>query len=199
MASSSGQVGSILVVSHRALAQLRSLQEQGVLLVDVSYPAAPCRDRITRYRKALLTVVPLPRLSPDFSHGGGITVPGEDSAYESVASAWHSLKEFEREGPQVSKKTVRLPGPSRGAYIGHRIDGKLVTSEEAGLRLIVEPAYSHVLSNAAVDELRFITGLLAEGSSVALIVRDGPEAVACGELLARTAMEAAACTDYCVS
>lgn len=164
---------SIVLVQPRAKVQLRVLQDRGYLLIDVSQSA---RDDAHRFEQADLTVVHLPRLCPDYPHGG-IPVPGiEGATSETVSGIWHGLKVFENEGPQTAlfkrgggRRVVRKAGGVRGRFLGHHLGNGELLDEVAARERILTPVYDHVLSNAARHDAALVLGLLQEGNDLGLI------------------------------
>jgi len=95
-------------------------------------------------------------LSPFYPHGG-VPVPGHpDRTSQSVEGIWQALKVFAAEQEDFTKldittmkgikRTVRRLGPP----LGHRLDGRLLSYEEAR-QLIYLPAYHWMLDHRAAD------------------------------------------------
>jgi hypothetical protein len=94
------------------------------------------------------------QLSPFYPHGG-IPVPGHpDRTSQSVEGVWQALKVFATEQEDFTKldvttmrgikRTVRRLGP----LLGHRLDGRLLSYEEAR-RLLYLPTYRWMLDHRA--------------------------------------------------
>lgn len=136
--------------------------------LTLDYPDALILDVTSRGAE------PWIQLSPFYPHGG-IPVPGHpDRTSQSVEGIWQALKVFATEQEDLTKldvttmkgikRTVRRLGPP----LGHRLDGRLLSYEEAR-RLLYLPTYRWMLDHRASG---LLTRLRELGSHQSIVLLD---------------------------